>query len=64
MSSKRGKTPVLTQKQARKLLDSIETDTLVGLRDRAILGTMVYSFARVSAVVGMNVSDYYQNGKK
>lgn len=61
---KRGKTPVLTQKQARKLLDSIELDTLVGLRDRAILGTMVYSFARVSAVVGMNVSDYYQNGKK
>ena len=61
---KRGKTPVLSQKQARKLLDSIETDTIAGLRDRAILGVMVYSFARVSAVVGMNARDYYQNGKK
>jgi integrase len=45
-------------------LDSIETDTLAGLRDRAIIGVMVYSFARVSAVVGMKVKDYYQNGKK
>ena len=61
---KRGKTPILTQKQARKLLDSIDTSTLAGLRDRAIIGVMVYSFARVSAVVGMNGKDYYQNGKK
>ena len=30
----------------------------------AIIGVMVYSFARVSAVVGMNARDYYQNGKK
>jgi integrase len=36
----------------------------VGLRDRAILGVMVYSFARVGAVVGMKVDDYYQNGKR
>ena len=61
---KRGKTPILSQKQARKLLDSIDTTTLAGLRDRAIMGVMVYSFARVSAVVGMNARDYYQNGKK
>jgi integrase/recombinase XerD len=37
---------------------------MAGLRDRALLGTMVYSFARVSAVVGMNVEDYYQQGKR
>ena len=37
---------------------------LVGLRDRALIAVMVYSFARVSAVAGMNVEDYYQNGKR
>lgn len=61
---KRGKTPVLTADEARQLLDSIDTSTLVGLRDRALIGVMVYSFARVSAVVGMRVEDYYQNGKR
>lgn len=61
---KKGKTPVLTAKQARALLDSIDAGTIVGKRDRALLGTMVYTFARVSAVVGMKVEDYYQNGKR
>lgn len=63
-SVKRGKTPVLTADQARTLLDSIDASTLVGLRDRALLGVMVYSFARVSAAVSMEVDDYYQNGKR
>jgi site-specific recombinase XerD len=62
-TSKRGKTPVLDQDQARELIDSIDVSTLVGLRDRALIGVMIYSFARVSAVVGMNVADYYANGK-
>jgi site-specific recombinase XerD len=61
---KRGKTPVLSALEARRLLDSIDVSHLVGLRDRALIATMVYSFARVSAVVGMHVSDYYQNGKR
>jgi len=52
---KRGKTPVLTADQARTLLDSIETDSLAGLRDRALIGLMVYSFARVSAATRMRV---------
>src|SRR6266446_3977409 len=50
---KRGKTPVLTEEQARHLLDSIDTSTLVGLRDRALIGVMTYSFARISVVVAM-----------
>ena len=62
--AKRGKTPVLTAGEARTLLDSIETDTLIGLRDRALIGLMCYTFARVSAAVGMRVEDYYQNGKR
>jgi site-specific recombinase XerD len=61
---KKGKTPVLSAEQARDLLDSIDTSHVVGLRDRALIGVMVYSFARVSAVVGMKVEDYYQNGKR
>ena len=61
---KRGKTPVLSADDARKLLDSIDTATVVGLRDRAVIAVMVFSFARVSAVVGMRVRDYYQNGKR
>jgi integrase/recombinase XerD len=61
---RKGKTPVLSADQARALLDSIDTSHVIGLRDRALIGVMVYSFARVSAVVGMKVEDYYQNGKR
>ena len=60
---KRGKTPVLTAEQARQLLDSIDTSTLVGLRDRALIGVMTYAFARVGAVVAMKVEDYYPAGQ-
>jgi integrase/recombinase XerD len=61
---RRGKTPVLTEDQARHLLDSIEATTLVGLRDRALIGVMIYSFARIGAVVAMRVEDYYPGGKR
>ena len=61
---KKGKTPVLTASEARALLDSIDIGMCSGVRDRALLGTMVYSFARVGAVVGMNVEDYYRQGKR
>lgn len=59
---KRGKTPVLSAQEARQLLDSIDASTVIGLRDRALIGVMVYSFARVGAVVGMRVDDYYPSG--
>ncbi len=61
---KKGKTPVLDTAQTRALLEAIETNTIVCLRDRALIGAMVYSFARVSAVIGMRVEDYYPNGKR
>jgi site-specific recombinase XerD len=61
---KRGKTPVLTAAEARRLLDSINCSSVIGLRDRALIGVMIYSFARVSAVAGMRVEDYFQNGKR
>jgi integrase/recombinase XerD len=56
----KGKTPILTPNEARRLIRSIPTDTLVGLRDRALIGVMIYTFARVSAAVSMNVKDVYQ----
>lgn len=61
---KKGKTPVLTPEQARELLDSIDTTSIIGLRDRALIGTLVYSFARVSAAIGMNVGDFYPQGRR
>jgi site-specific recombinase XerD len=61
---KRGKTPVLAADEARQLLDSIDLSTLAGLRDRALIGVMVYSFARVSAAVAMNLEDYFSEGKR
>jgi integrase/recombinase XerD len=61
---KKGKTPVLDTAQTRALLEAIDTGTIVGLRDRALIGVMVYSFARVSGVIGMRVEDYYPNGKR
>jgi len=61
---RRGKTPVLTADQARTLIDSIQTDSIIGLRDRALIGLMCYTFARVSAMVHMQVEDYYENGKR
>lgn len=69
-SMKRGKTPVLSAAEARQLLDSISithedgSPDVVGLRDRALIGLMVYSFSRVSAAVGMRVEDYYAQGKR
>ena len=61
---KRGKTPVLTAGEARQLLDSIDTGSLIGLRDRALIAVMVYSFARVGAALGMKVEDYYTEGRR
>ena len=53
---KKGKTPVL--------LDSITTETVVGLRDRTFIALLIYTFARVSAATAMNVEDVYVQGKR
>lgn len=59
-----GSTPVLAAEEARTLLDSIDTSQLIGLRDRALIGLMVYSFSRVEAAVSMTVEDFYQERKR
>ena len=61
---KKGLTPVLTAEEARQLLDSIDLSTIAGLRDRALIGVMVFSFGRVSAVVGMNIEHFFAQRRR
>jgi len=56
---RRGKTPVLDPSEARQLIDAIDTTTVIGLRDRALIGLMVYSFARIRAAIVMRVEDVF-----
>ena len=63
-SQKKGKTPVLNPDEARTLLDSIEGDTPIGRRDRALIALMVFTFARVGATVSMKVEDCYLQGRR
>jgi site-specific recombinase XerD len=59
---KTGSTPVLDGTEWRKLLDSIPTVTLRDLRDRALIATLTYSFARVTAALSMKVEDLRPRG--
>ena len=61
---KKGRTPVLNREEARALLSSIDVSTVKGLRDRALIGVMIYTFARIGAVLQMNVRDYYIQGRR
>ncbi len=62
--TKRGKTPVLEPAEARGLLDGIDVSKPVGLRDRALIGLMVYSFARIGAALGMRVEDVFTQNRR
>jgi integrase len=59
---KTGKTPVLEGAEWRTLLDSIPTATVRDLRDRALIATLTYSFARVTAALKMKVEDLLPRG--
>jgi site-specific recombinase XerD len=61
---RQGKTPVLEPAEARALLDSIDITTPAGLRDRALIGLMVYSFARIGAALAMTVDDVYVQNRR
>jgi site-specific recombinase XerC len=61
---KRGRTPVLAPDEARQLLNSIDVTMPVGLRDRALIGLMVYAFARIGAALGMRVEDAYVQNRR
>ena len=57
-----GKTPGLSIPQARDLLGSIDTSHIVGLRDRALLGTLAYTGARIGAVARLRRGDLEDQG--
>ncbi|HVB82922.1 MAG TPA: tyrosine-type recombinase/integrase [Candidatus Binataceae bacterium] len=61
---KSGKTPVLDPAESRALLDSIDVATPAGLRDRALIGLMVYSFARIGAALAMKVEDVFTQNRR
>ncbi|WMS45371.1 tyrosine-type recombinase/integrase (plasmid) [Acuticoccus sp. MNP-M23] len=61
---RRGKTPVLEPAEARQLLDAIDVSKPVGLRDRALIGLMVYGFARVGAALSLKVEDLYTQNRR
>ena len=58
-----GKTVVLSSEDTRALFESIDTSTLIGLPDRALIGVMAYSFARIGAMLAMRVENYLPIGK-
>lgn len=61
---RKGKTPVLSAGETRDLLNSIDTRTPAGLRDRALIALLVFTFARVGAAVKMRVHDVYAQGRR
>ena len=63
-STKSGRTPVLDPKEARALLDEIDVTTEIGLRDRALIALMIYSFARIGAALAMKVEDVFVQNRR
>jgi hypothetical protein len=52
-----GRTPILDPAEAGALLDSIDVAMPAGLRDRALIGLMVCSFARIGAALSMKIEE-------
>lgn len=63
-STTAGKTHMPDRDEAKALLAAIDTTSLIGLRDRALIGMLLYTVARISAVTAMRVADYYPVGKR
>jgi integrase/recombinase XerD len=57
-----GKTPEITVKGARELLQSIKTEKLVALRDRAIIAILIYTASRAGAVAKLRRGSFYHAG--
>src|SRR5690606_18776982 len=58
------KTPAFETQQVATLLQSFDTSSLIGLRDRALVGVMAFGFSRISAIVNLRVRDYIQQGRR
>lgn len=60
VDSYEGKTPALGNHQARKLLETPASDTLKGIRDRAILSTLLYHGLRREELCLLKVRDIHE----
>lgn len=60
----KGRTPVLSGEEMVQLLEAIDTSTLIGKRDRAMIGTMAYSFARIGAVTALKVEHVFHQKRR
>ena len=60
MASSEGKTPAIGDHQARSLLNAPDTTTIQGLRDRAILSTLLYHGLRRAELCALMVGDIQQ----
>ena len=63
-SARTRRTPLLEAQEARALLDTIDISTPTGLRNRALIGLMNYSFARVGAARAMKREDVFVQGRR
>lgn len=59
-----GKTHMPSREEAKALIVAIDTGSLIGLRDRALIGMLLYTFGRIGAVTAMRGGDYYHVGKR
>ena len=57
-----GRTPEASVEQARRLLASIKTEDVYGLRDRAFLGTLIYTGVRVGAICRLRIQNLRDHG--
>jgi integrase len=58
------KTPAISPDQTRAVLRNIDTRSIVGLRDRAVVATMIYTAARAGAVARLRLGDFFSDGRQ
>ncbi len=63
-SRSEGKTPAFTPEEMHQLIDSFDIESIVGLRDRTLIGVMAFTFARVEATIGLRVKDFMAVGRR
>ena len=55
---------MLLPEETRAILDAIDISTIKGLRDRALIATMTYTFAQISATLALTLADYQTRGRR
>lgn len=63
-STHEGKTPAFDTKLTSTLLGSIDTGTPIGIRDRAVLATFIFTAARVGAIAKLRRTDFFSDGRQ